>query len=288
METALLSHDQRQVSIDSCSNLVIDEQGSGGVSKGGGFPHHSSSNAPPAAPVDQQGFTPFVLASQTMEDASGDGQTSHDTNQIPPDPQTECGENDKKAESAKDKQTSNVQNISNKKKPQLKQKRRNYNYSSDDDDDVFLPNPPPKSQADRCTIAMETDEEKSTVVKEMEPQRCDSTPEDTTEEGALMIDNGDGGDTGDTGYTGDTGDGGDGGDTGEAGEGGEAGVSDGEFLNTTAETEGEMTATEEEDLGVVNNRRSLADENENPPATTLSPSAVNQGGLGDNVHYTYM
>ena len=33
-------------------------------------------------------------------------------------------------------------------------------------------------------------------------------------------------------------------------------VSDGEFLNSTAATvtEGEMTATEEEDLGVVNNR----------------------------------
>lgn len=38
-------------------------------------------------------------------------------------------------------------------------KRCTYETYSSDDDDVFLPNPPSKSQADKCIVAMATDEE---------------------------------------------------------------------------------------------------------------------------------
>ena len=113
-----------------------------------------------------------------------------------------------------------------------KQKRRHYNaYSSDDDDDVFLPNPPPKTQADRCTIAMETDEEKSTVVKEMEPANNDG-------DGSLI-----GADI-DDGLTNDT-----------------SALSDGEMLGAVAtETEGGATAAAEEELDVINDSQTEGEE----------------------------
>lgn len=38
-------------------------------------------------------------------------------------------------------------------------KRCTYETYSSDDDDVFLPNPPSKSQADKCIVAMDTDED---------------------------------------------------------------------------------------------------------------------------------
>ena len=245
--TATLSHD-RQVSIDSCSNLVIDEQGS---TTRGGFPNATPSPSSgygltsDSHPDDQQGFTPFVLATQTLEDPhthSNGGlgrsqQLTHRTEEhgdsgsqhIPQAPDDHSGDKET-ANSPNEGQISNsLQNV-NKGKPH-KQKRRNYNpYSSDDDDDVFLPNPPPKSQADRCTIAMETDEEKSATVKEMELQQ--SAKENADD----MV-------TADDAVTG------------------------GEILGTTAtEIEGETTATEEE-LDVVNDSQTEEEKNQAAPSS---------------------
>lgn len=282
---APLSHD-RQVSIESCSNLVIDERGStAGTGVGGRFPNPPAS--PPSSYVPapltreeqltadfdssttshnlandhQHGFTPFVLAASSIEDAPppvpqvqsnrGSGNTEEtsqsqpellqetqeqvDSNKLSTQAYQEQSSEDKAITSAKDGQTSSTQ------KPN-KQKRRHYNaYSSDDDDDVFLPNPPPKSQADRCTIAMETDEEKSTVVKEMEQELPDkdlSIMDD--DEGTLVIDEGAGA------------------------------TSDGGTIAT--ETEGEMTATEEE-LDVINDSQN---EEEDKP-TTPTPPAIKPG-----------
>ena len=276
-----LSHD-RQVSIDSCSNLVIDEQGStAGAGAGGGFPNPPTS--PPSGyaplpreeqlttdfdsnmsrrslPSDQQhGFTPFVLGASSIKDsspsvphiqinrASGDAEDISQSQQQQllretpdSDPlltqacQKQSSE-DKAAAPVNDGQTLSTQKAS-------KQKRRNYNaYSSDDDDDVFLPNPPPKSQADRCTIAMETDEEKSTVVKELEQQLHDkdlAIMDD--DEGALVIDEGVGA------------------------------ASDGGAIAT--ETEGEITTTEEE-VDVMNDSQN----EEEDKTATLTPPAIKPG-----------
>ena len=274
--TATLSHD-RQVSIDSCSNLVIDEQGS--TTGVGGFPNAAASSSPSTTgyaslhgdqqqphvgygtsgggsssrnhPSDHQGFTPFVLASETIESGPrsqghSNGslqQTSHSQQQqlmqehselLPQTGNLDDGDKNIKSANEEEGQDSN----SNKGKPP-KQKRRNYNaYSSDDDDDVFLPNPPPKSQADRCTIAMETDEEKSAIVNEMEQQNKDDNLNEL--DNSLMND---------------------------------SAVSDGEMLGAVAtETEGEATATEEE-LDVVNNSQTEVEENPVP----LSSTAIKTG-----------
>ena len=284
--TATLSHD-RQVSIDSCSNLVIDEQGlttTTATGVGGGFPHATpsspsagytsalsvdqqqthvgfggtgSSSSSRNHPSDQQGFTPFVLASEAMEESgplpsqghSNEGlrqTSSHSQQQVMQEhsellPQTgHDDDSDKNAVSAnkaeeKEGKDSNV----NKGNPS-KQKRRHYNaYSSDDDDDVFLPNPPPKTQADRCTIAMETDEEKSTVVNEMEQQNKDNNLISTDD--SLMNN---------------------------------SALNDGEILGVVAtETEGEVTATEEE-LDVINDSQTEGEEK----AVPLSSSAAIKTG----------
>lgn len=274
-----LSHD-RQVSIDSCSNLVIDERGStAGAGAGGGFPNPPTS--PPSGyaplpreeqlttdfdsttsrrnlPSDQQhGFTPFILAPSSIEDSSpsvphiqsnGGSGNAEDISQSRQQQLLQESENSdpllsqacQEEQSSEDKAATSVNNgqtLSTQKSS--KQKRRNYNaYSSDDDDDVFLPNPPPKSQADRCTIAMETDEEKSTVVKELEQEMHDknlSIMDD--DEGALVIDEGAGA------------------------------ASDGGTIAAT-ETEGEMTTTEEE-VDVINDSQN---EKEDKNATKTPPA----------------
>ena len=284
--TAPLSHN-RQVSIDSCSNLVIDEQGSTTTATstgvGGGFPHATSSSSPSAGytalnvdqqqphigyggsssshnhPSDQQGFTPFVLASDVMESGPPSSQRQSDgglrqqtgshsqqhgqqlvqehTELLP-----QAGHHDDADENAmsanKEKEQGQDSNMNKGDPP--KQKRRHYNaYSSDDDDDVFLPNPPPKTQADRCTIAMETDEEKSIIVKEMEQPTKDDNPI-----GA------------DDSLTNDA-----------------SALSDGEMLDTVAtETEGGATATEEE-LDVINDSQTEGEE----PRVPLSSAAIKTG-----------
>ncbi len=291
--TATLSHD-RQVSIDSCSNLVIDEQGSTtcttttttattGPGVGGGFPQatSSSSSSPSAGgyttlnvnvdrqqphvgyggvsgstssrnhPSDQQGFTPFVLASDVMESGpplsssqrQSNGslrQTSSHSQQheqqvvqehteLHPQAGDHHDDTDKNAASAENKEKEQRRESNTNKGDPPKQKRRHYNaYSSDDDDDVFLPNPPPKTQADRCTIAMETDEEKSAVAKEMEQSNKDDN----------MI----GADVGDS-LMNDT-----------------STLSEGDMLGTVAtETEGGVATTEEE-VDVVNDSQTKGDE----------------------------
>lgn len=305
--TATLSHD-RQLSIDSCSNLVIDEQGSTTTSitttstintvtagVGGGFSHPTSSSPPssssgytaaalgvdhsqpqPQPPQphvgygstsgsssgrnhasDQQGFTPFVLASDVMDggpppsssisqrqpsdslrQANSHSQQQQHGQQLAQEhtellPQ--AGHHDDTDENAvsanKEKEEGQESNNTDKGDPP-KQKRRHYNaYSSDDDDDVFLPNPPPKTQADRCTIAMETDEEKSTVVKEMEQANKDG-------DGSLI-----GADI-DDGLMNDT-----------------SALSDGEMLGAVAtETEGGATAAAEEELDVINDSQTEGEE----------------------------
>ena len=283
--TATLSHD-RQVSIDSCSNLVIDEQGSTNTTTstgvGGGFPHATStspstgytalnidqqqphvgyggSSSSHNHPSDQQGFTPFVLASEVMESGppssqrqSNGGlrqQTSshsqqHDQQLVQE--HTELlpqgghhDDIDNSAVSANKEKEQGQDSNTNKGDPP-KQKRRHYNaYSSDDDDDVFLPNPPPKTQADRCTIAMETDEEKSTVVKEMEQPTKDDSPIGADD--SLINDT--------------------------------SALSDGEMLGAVAtETEGGATATEEE-LDVINDSQMEGEE----PVVPLSSAAIKTG-----------
>ena len=281
--TTTLSHD-RQVSIDSCSNLVIDEQGSTTTTTstgvGGGFPHPTSTS--PSAgytalnvdqqqphvgyggsssshnhPSDQQGFTPFVLASEVMESGPSPmqrqsngglrqtGSHSQQHGQQLVQEHTELlpqaghhDDTDKDAISA-NKEEQGQDSNTNKGDPP-KQKRRHYNaYSSDDDDDVFLPNPPPKTQADRCTIAMETDEEKSTVVREMEQPTKDDNPIGADD--SLMNDT--------------------------------SALSDGEMLGAVAtETEGGATATEEE-LDVVNDGQTEGEK----PIVPLSSAAVKTG-----------
>lgn len=293
-----LSHD-RQVSIDSCSNLVIDEQGSTTCTTatttttgvGGGFPHGASSSSPSAGytglsvdvdqqqphvgyggtggsssgrnhPSDQQGFTPFVLASDVMESGplpssqrqsnGGLGQTtSHSSSQQGQQlvqehtelhPQAGRHDSaDKNATSANTEKEQGQGTDTNKGAPP-KQKRRHYNaYSSDDDDDVFLPNPPPKTQADRCTIAMETDEEKSVVVKEMEQSNKDDNLIGADD--SLMNDT--------------------------------SVLSDGEILGAVAtETDGGATTTEEE-LDVVNDSQTEGEETVVP----LSSAAASKTGI---------
>jgi hypothetical protein len=306
--TATLSHD-RQVSIDSCSNLIIDEQGSTtctattttattiGPGVGGGFPQatSSSSSSPSAGSYtalnvnvdrqqlhvgyggvsgstssrnhhssDQQGFTPFVLASEVMESGppplsqrQSNGslrQTSSHSQQHEQQVVQEHTElhpqaghhddTDKNAASAENKEKEQRQESNTNKGDPPKQKRRHYNaYSSDDDDDVFLPNPPPKTQADRCTIAMETDEEKSAVAKEMEQ----SNKGDNTMIGA---------DIGDS-LMNDT-----------------SALSEGEMPGTVAtETEGGVATTEEE-VDVVNDSQTKGDETVVPLS---SPAAIKTG-----------
>ena len=273
---APLSHDDRQVSIASCSNLVIDEQSSGATATaGGGFPTASSATPTDYAPVEfdsgagkgggnhpdnQQGFTPFVLApeaiggpaaaatsqegvggsvgptSMAAQEASCGAEKKQSSEQL------HQGEGDKKEPSSKlEASTQGTTNKGKSPKP-----KRHYNaYSSDDDDDVFLPNPPPKSQADRCTIAMETNDEKSTVVKEMEMEPSTDKEGDAEDEGTLMIDESGGGDV----------------------------VNDHDSLGVVAtETEEEGTATEEE-VDVLNDSRT---EDEEAPVN-LSLSAPNPG-----------
>ena len=271
MGAAPLSHDDRQVSIASCSNLVIDEQSSGTAAPVGGFPTATpseyaavefggpvtTSGGHPA--TDEQGLTPFVLASDTMKETgctrSQDGggsvggqrsltgqEASRGTEEQSSNRQVPQGEDSNKDSSSNRGPNANSQDTANKGKSP-KPKRHHYNaYSSDDDDDVFLPNPPPKSQADRCTIAMETNEEKTPVVKEMNPS-IDRDGE-TEEEGTLTIDEG-GGDV----------------------------INDHDPLGTVAtETEGEETMTEEE-LDVVNDSRTGDEEN----PVNLSLPAANPG-----------
>lgn len=287
--TTTLPHD-RQVSIDSCSNLVIDEQGpiaatTTATGVGGEFPnamppspsagytalnvdqqqpHVGYDGADGGArgdgsssscnhPSDQQGFTPFVLASEAMEETGPPppsqrrSQTSslHSQQQLMQEhsellPQTDhLDDSDKNALSANKAEEEGKDPNTNKGNPS-KQKRRHYNaYSSDDDDDVFLPNPPPKTQADRCTIAMETDEEKSAVVKEMEQPNKDNDLIGT--DNSLMND---------------------------------STLSDGEMLSAIAtETEGETTVTEEE-LDVINNSQTEGEESAIP---LLSSAAIKTG-----------
>lgn len=75
--------------------------------------------------------------------------------------------------------------------PLRHQRHLHYDTYSSDDDDVFLPNPPPKTQADKCTtIAMETEEEedkgRDVSGAEVEMEKKMEAPkivvEDTTEE----------------------------------------------------------------------------------------------------------
>ena len=306
--TATLSHD-RQVSIDSCSNLVIDEQGpttctsaatattTGPGMVGGGFPHatpHSSSSPPSGGyaalnvvnvdrqqphvgyggsssghdhPGDQQGFTPFVLASEVMESGQppSSSQTQRQSNSslrqtsshsqqpheqqlvqehtdelLPQGGHHDDGNKDAASAESKEKQESNNAN----KGDTPKQKRRHYNaYSSDDDDDVFLPNPPPKTQADRCTIAMETDEEKSTVAKEMEQSNKDDNLIGADIDDSLMNDT--------------------------------SALSDGEMLGAVAtEMEGGGAAATEHELDVVNDSQTEGEET----ATPLSSAAAIKTG----------
>ena len=294
----------RQVSMDSCSNLVIDEQGS---NVGGAFPSSTPTpssgytlpgpgeeqrlgGVPTATPAtDGQGFTPFVLATQTLEDtplsshAPSNGQPLHSQQEeVNVHRAAEEKDEHKEAESAKGGESSN--SATQNKGKTLKPRRHNYNaYSSDDDDDVFLPNPPPKSQADRCTIAMETDEDnKDTIAKEMEPsppQQHDSKEDedDSDKEDTLMID--------------DRPDGVEG--NGESGDRDNA-LNDSKVLDatvaTTTDTEGDTTATEDElDVVTVSNSRNVP-QNENdeeedrptnaisspPPLTNKKPSKPNQ------------
>ena len=301
--TATLSHD-RQVSIDSCSNLIIDEQGpttctstatattTGPGVVGGGFPHTTpSSSSPPSGgyttlnvnvdrqqphvgyggsssghdhPGDQQGFTPFVLASDVMESrqpsssqrqsngslrqTSSHSQQQHEhqlvqehTDELLP----QGGHHDdadKDAASAENKEKQESNNTNKGDPP--KQKRRHYNaYSSDDDDDVFLPNPPPKTQADRCTIAMETDEEKSTVAKEMEQSNKDDNLIGADIDDSLMNDT--------------------------------SALSDGEMLGAVAtEMEGGGAATTKAELDVVNDSQT---EGEETVAPLSSAAAIKTG-----------
>ena len=311
--TATLSHD-RQVSIDSCSNLVIDEQGpttctsaatattTGPGMVGGGFSHATppSSSSPPSGgysalnvnvdrqqphvgygggsssgrdhPGDQQGFTPFVLASEVMESGqppssqtqrrsnSSLRQTSSHSQQpheqqlvqehtdelLPQGGRHDDADKDAASTESKEKRESNNAN----KGDPPKQKRRHYNaYSSDDDDDVFLPNPPPKTQADRCTIAMETDEEKSTVAKEMEQSNKDDNLIGADIDDSLMNDT--------------------------------SALSDGEILGVVAtEMEGGGATATEQELDVVNDSQTEGEET----ATPLSSVAAIK--TGNNLHST--